>query len=66
MNNQPQVDPITGQPVQYGVTPPAAASLTSPFNPQAQQVGNAVMGNQDQRQMSLGNNTPLFKKSCGY
>ena len=51
---------------QYGITPPPPSSLVSPFSPQAQQVGNGVMGGVDQRQASLGNNTPLFKKSCGY
>lgn len=63
MNNQ-QIDPNTGQPIQYEVTPPAPASLVNPFSPQAQQVGNSMMGTVDQRQTSLGNNTPLFK--CGY
>lgn len=65
-NQAQQVDPMTGEPAQYGVTPPAPASLVSPFSPQAQQVGNGVMGGVDQRQASLGNNAPLFKKSCGY
>lgn len=66
MNQQiNNVDPTTGQPVQYGVTPPQPASLVNPFSAQAQQVGNAAMGNVEQRQTSLGNNTPLFKKSCG-
>jgi|TARA_R110000772_G_scaffold25135_3_gene65754 hypothetical protein len=64
MNNQ--VDPMIEQPVEYGITPPAPASLTSPFSPQTQQAGNSIMGTVDQRQASLGNNTPLFKKSYGY
>jgi hypothetical protein len=29
------------------------------------EVGNSVMGTVEQRQQSLGNNTPLFKKNCG-
>jgi hypothetical protein len=71
MNNQYQVDQMTGMPVagnqqqEMTTIPPAGSSLVSPFNPQATQVGNSVMGTVEQRQQSLGNNTPLFKKSCG-
>jgi hypothetical protein len=79
MNEKYQVDPLTGMPVvnnqqaitkqpqeqEMTITPPAASSLVSPFSPKAIEVGNSVMGTIEQRQQSLGNSTPLFKKSCG-
>ena len=65
MNNNIQVDAMTGMPVEYTVSPPQPSSLVSPFGDKALATGNAIMGDVNQRQMSLGNNTPLFKKSCG-
>lgn len=79
MNEKYQVDPLTGMPVvsnqqapamqsqqqEMTTVPPAASSLVSPFSPKAMEVGNNVMGTIEQRQQSLGNSTPLFKKSCG-
>lgn len=79
MNEKYQVDPLTGMPVtnnqqapatqpqqqEMTTVPPAGSSLVSPFSPKAMEVGNSVMGTVEQRQQSLGNNTPLFKKSCG-
>lgn len=79
MNEKYQVDPLTGMPVvsnqqapamqpqqkEMTTVPPAAFSLVSPFSPKAMEVGNSVMGTVEQRQQSLGNNTPLFKKNCG-
>lgn len=66
MNNKTQVDPMADLNFDYGITPPQPSSLVSPFKPKDQEVGNAVMGTIEQRQQSLGKNTPLFKKSCGY
>lgn len=51
---------------QYSITPPPPSSLVSPFSPQANQVGNAVHGDSLQKQLSLQQSTPLFKKKCGY
>ena len=79
MNEKYQVDPLTGMPVvsnqqapamqpqqqETTTVPPAASSLVSPFSPKAIEVGNNIMGTIEQRQQSLGNSTPLFKKSCG-
>jgi hypothetical protein len=51
---------------QYSITPPAPSSLVSPFSPQANQVGNAMYGDSLQKQLSLQQSTPLFKKKCSY
>lgn len=70
MNEKYQTDPLTGMPVvnnqqEMTMIPPAASSLVSPFSPRDIEVGNGVMGTVEQRQQSLGKNTPFFKKSCG-
>ena len=65
MNEQYKIDPLTGNPVEYTVTPPQPSSLVSPFGDKSIGIGNAVMGTIEQRQESLGKNTPFFKKSCG-
>lgn len=45
------------------VTPPPPASLVSPFSPRELEIGNQIMGDQTQRQRSLGKNTPYFSNT---
>ena len=73
MNNQlinEQIDPMTGEVVQFTTTPPPPAnelgSAKPLFNEGAQNYANSIYGDVTQRQNSLGTNAPLFKKSCGY
>lgn len=66
MNQKYQTDiPVENNQQEITAVPPAASSLVSPFSPRDVEVGNSVMGTIEQRQQSLGKNTPLFKKSCG-
>lgn len=73
MNNQltnEQIDPMTGEVVQFTTTPPLPAnelgSAKPLFNKGSQNYANYAYGDVMQRQNSLGNSAPLFKKSCGY
>lgn len=65
MNEKYKVDQVNNDIVEFGVTPPPPSSLISPFSPKASEVAMGVMGTENERQMSLGKNTPLYKKSCG-
>lgn len=73
MNNQlinEQIDPMTGEVVQFTTTPPPPANelgLAKPlFNDGSRNYAKSIYGDVTQRQNSLGTNAPLFKKSCGY
>jgi len=66
MNQKYQTDiPAENNQQEITTVPPTASSLVSPFSPRDIEVGNSVMGTVEQRQQSLGKNTPFFKKSCG-
>lgn len=69
MNQQVNIDPMTGMPVQYEMAPPQPSNVmggSKPlFNQNQQANAQGVFGDPAQRQMSLGQNAPLFKKSCG-
>lgn len=68
-NELVNVDPLTGMPVEYTMTPPMPSNqlgMAKPvFNNAQQANAQGVFGDVTQRQASLGNNTPLFKKTCG-
>ena len=73
MNNQltnEQIDPMTGEVVQFTTTPPPPAnelgSAKPLFNEGSQNYAKSIYGDVDKRQKSLGTSAPLFKKSCGY
>ena len=73
MNNQlinEQIDPMTGEVVQFTTTPPPPAnelgSAKPLFNNGSRNYAKSIHGDVTQRQNSLGTNAPLFKKSCGY
>jgi hypothetical protein len=68
-NELMSVDPLTGMPVQYTTQLPKPSNELGNARPvfsQSQQAtAQGVFGDVDQRQNSLGNSAPLFKKSCG-
>jgi hypothetical protein len=68
-NKQLNVDPLTDMPVEYTMVPPVPSNelgMARPvFNNAQQLAAESVFGDVRQRQASLGNNTPLFKKACG-
>ncbi len=64
--NEQMIDPMTGMPMQQTVVPPAPSNtlgIAKPvFNSTAQTAAQGLYGDVEQRQMSLGNRTPLFFK----
>ena len=64
--NEQMIDPMTGMPMQQTVVPPAPSNTLGTakpvFNSTAQTVAQGLYGDVEQRQMSLGNRTPLFFK----
>jgi len=64
--NEQMIDPMTGMPMQQTVVPPAPSNTLGNakpvFNSTAQTAAQGLYGDVEQRQMSLGNRTPLFFK----
>ena len=62
--NEQMIDPMTGMPMQQTVVPPAPSNTLGTakpvFNSTAQTAARGLYGDVEQRQMSLGNRTPLF------
>ena len=60
------VDPNTGMPVETTMVPPAPSNTLGAaqpvFNDSVTQAAQGIYGTQEQRQMSVGNKAPLFKK----
>jgi hypothetical protein len=65
-NELMNIDPLTGMPVEYTMTPPMPANQLGTarpvFNTAQQANAQGVFGDVTQRQASLGNDAPLFKK----
>jgi len=64
--NEQMIDPITGMPVQTTMVPPQPSNTLGNakpmFNDLTQNAAQGIYGNQEQRQMSLGNRAPLYFK----
>ena len=64
--NEQMIDPMTGMPMQQTVVPPAPSNTLGAakpvFNNAAQTAAQGIYGDVEQRQMSMGNRTPLFFK----
>lgn len=59
----PQIDPMTGQPMQTTMVPPQMAPMGGGFTPQVQQNIQGMTGSPEMRQYAAGGlNAPLFKK----
>jgi hypothetical protein len=63
---QEVLDPMTGMPVQQTAVPPAPSNtlgMAKPvFNDMTQTAAQGLYGDVEQRQMSMGNRTPMFMK----
>lgn len=63
MGTPPEVDPITGMPVQTTMVPPQIAPMGGGFTPQVQQNIQGMTGSPEMRQYAAGGiNAPLFMK----
>ena len=63
MGTPPEVDPITGMPVQTTMVPPQMAPMGGGFTPQVQQNIQGMTGTPEMRQYAAGGlNAPLFMK----
>ncbi len=66
--NEQMIDPMTGMPVETTMVPPAPSNtlgVAKPvFNDTTRNAAQGLYGDVEQRQMSMGNRTPLFKKKC--
>ncbi len=64
--NEQMIDPMTGMPMQQTVVPPAPSNTLGAakpvFNNTTQTAAQGLYGDVEQRQMSMGNRTPLFFK----
>jgi hypothetical protein len=64
--NEQMIDPMTGMPMQQTVVPPAPSNTLGNakpvFNNTAQAAAQGLYGDVEQRQMSMGNRTPMFMK----
>lgn len=59
----PQIDPMTGQPMQTTMVPPQMAPMGGGFTPQVQQNIQGMTGSPEMRQYAAGGlNAPLFMK----
>lgn len=59
----PQIDPITGYPVQTTLVPPRLAPIDGGFTPKVQQDIQGLTGSPELRQYATGGmNAPLFFK----
>lgn len=59
----PQIDPMTGQPIQTTMVPPQMAPMGGGFTPQVQQNIQGMTGSPEMRQYAAsGLNAPLFMK----
>ena len=59
----PQIDPMTGQPIQTTMVPPQMAPMGGGFTPQVQQNIQGMTGSPEMRQYAAGGmNAPLFMK----
>lgn len=59
----PQIDPMTGQPMQTTMVPPQMAPIGGGFTPQVQQNIQGMAGSPEMRQYAAGGmNAPLFMK----
>jgi len=59
----PQIDPMTGQPMQTTMVPPQMAPMGGGFTPQVQQNIQGMAGSPEMRQYAAGGlNAPLFFK----
>ncbi len=59
----PQIDPMTGQPMQTTMVPPQMAPMGGGFTPQVQQNIQGMTGSPEMRQYGAGGmNAPLFMK----
>jgi hypothetical protein len=59
----PQIDPMTGQPMQTTMVPPQMAPMGGGFTPQVQQNIQGMTGSPEMRQYAAGGaNAPLFFK----
>jgi hypothetical protein len=57
----PQIDPMTGQPIQTTMVPPQMAPMGGGFTPQVQQNIQGMTGSPEMRQYAAGGmNAPLF------
>jgi hypothetical protein len=60
----PQIDPMTGQPMQTTMVPPQMAPMGGGFTPQVQQNIQGMTGSSEMRQYAAGGlNAPLFMSS---
>jgi hypothetical protein len=64
--NEQMIDPMTGMPMQQTVVPPAPSNTLGTakpvFNDMTQTAAQGLYGDVEQRQMSMGNRTPMFMK----
>ena len=64
--NEQMIDPMTGMPMQQTVVPPAPSNTLGTakpvFNDMTQTTAQGLYGDVEQRQMSMGNRTPMFMK----
>ena len=64
--NEQMIDPMTGMPMQQTVVPPAPSNTLGTakpvFNNTTQNAAQGLYGDVEQRQMSMGNRTPMFMK----
>jgi len=64
--NEQMIDPMTGMPMQQTVVPPAPSNTLGNakpvFNNTTQNAAQGLYGDVEQRQMSMGNRTPMFMK----
>ena len=59
----PQIDPMTGQPMQTTMAPPQMTPMGGGFTPQVQQNIQGIAGSPEMRQYAAGGmNAPLFMK----
>ena len=60
---KPQIDPMTGQPMQTTMVPPQMVPMNGGFTPQVQQNIQGMTGSPEMRQYAAGGlNAPLFMK----